>query len=138
MSDLGARGTRPGGSSVSGPQKRFRLSSAIAPAPGPLPESVAWGAVNTLISGLIGFGLPGWLLDRWLGTNWIVMVGLLVGMTVALTIVWFRYGTDRSASSPPAEAPVPQGAGSAGEPGTEPGLDRRAPRSDDLPTEDSK
>jgi len=120
------------------PQRRFRISTAIAPTPGPLPESVAWGAVNTMMSGLIAFGLPGWLLDRWLGTSWFVLVGLLAGMAVALTIVWFRYGTDRSASSPPAETPVPQAAGGAGESRTEPGPDRPAPRSDDLPTEDSK
>jgi hypothetical protein len=63
---------------------------------GPLPESVAWGAVQTMLSGLLGFGVPGYLLDRWLGTDWIVLPGLLLGMAVALTVVWFRYGTDRS------------------------------------------
>ena len=77
------------------PARRFTLSNPFV-AQGPLPESVAWGAVNTLISGLIGFGLPAWLLDRWLGTEWIVLVGLLVGMAAALTVIWFRYGTDRS------------------------------------------
>lgn len=68
---------------------------------GPLPESVAWGVVQTLMSGLLGFGVPAWLLDRWLGTDWIVLPGLLVGMAVALTVVWFRYGTDRSGSGGP-------------------------------------
>jgi hypothetical protein len=57
---------------------------------------------------------------------------------VAMTIVWFRYGTDRSASSSPAHAPVPHASEGVGEARTEPGLDRPAPRSDDLPTEDSK
>lgn len=77
------------------PARRFSLSNPFI-AQGPLPESVAWGAVNTLISGLIAFGLPAWLLDRWLGTEWIVLVGLVVGMATALTVIWFRYGTDRS------------------------------------------
>lgn len=63
---------------------------------GPLPESVAWGAASTLISGLIGFGVPGWLLDRWLGTGWLTLVGLLLGMAAGLTVIWFRYGTSRS------------------------------------------
>lgn len=67
---------------------------------GPLPESVAWGVVSTLMSGLLGFGVPAYLVDRWLGTDWIVLVGLLLGMAGALTIVWFRYGTDRSAAGP--------------------------------------
>ena len=83
------------------PSRRFALSNPFV-AQGPLPESVAWGAVNTLISGLIGFGLPAWLLDRWLGTEWIVLVGLLVGMAAALTVIWFRYGTDRSQTEKPA------------------------------------
>jgi len=90
------------------PARRFSLSSPFIPQ-GPLPESVAWGAVNTLISGLIGFGLPGWLLDRWLGTEWIVLVGLLVGMAVAMTVIWFRYGTDRSQTEQPAP-PATRGA----------------------------
>ncbi len=121
-----------------GQGRRFRLSSSLAPRPGPLPESVAWGAANTLISGLIGFGLPAWLLDRWLGTSWIVLVGLLTGMAVALTIVWFRYGTDRSASSFSADAAAPRTTGGADDATAEPGPDRPAPRSHDLPTEDSK
>lgn len=63
---------------------------------GPLPESVAWGAMSTLMSGLIGFGVPGWLLDRWLDTGWFTPLGLLLGMAAGLTVVWFRYGTSRS------------------------------------------
>jgi thiol:disulfide interchange protein len=85
------------------PARRFSLSNPFVPK-GPLPESVAWGAVNTLISGLIAFGLPGWLLDRKLGTDWIVLVGLLLGMAVALTVIWFRYGTDRSQTDPAASS----------------------------------
>jgi len=59
------------------------------------------------MSGLIGFGLPAHLLDRWLGTDWIVLPGLLVGMAVALTVVWFRYGTDRSAARAPGASAEP-------------------------------
>ena len=67
------------------------------PRPGPLPESVAWNVVSTLMSGLLGFGVPGFLLDRWLGTDvWFTLVGLVLGMAAALTVVWFRYGTGRS------------------------------------------
>lgn len=96
------------------PTRRFSLSNPFVPK-GPLPESVAWGAVNTLISGLIAFGLPGWMLDRWLGTDWIVLVGLLLGMAVALTVIWFRYGTDRSQTEQPARA-TPKGAAASTDP----------------------
>jgi hypothetical protein len=33
------------------------------------------------------------LLDRWLGTTWLVLVGLLVGVGLAFYLIWFRYGT---------------------------------------------
>ena len=62
----------------------------------PVPETAAWNIMAYLLAGLLGFGLPGWLLDEWLGTTWLVLVGLLLGTAVALTTIWFRYGTDRS------------------------------------------
>lgn len=61
-----------------------------------LAESQAWNITAYMMSGLLGFGLPAWLLDRWLGTGWITPVGLLAGMAAAFVIIWFRYGTDRS------------------------------------------
>jgi F0F1-type ATP synthase assembly protein I len=63
---------------------------------GPLAESRAWNIVSYLMAGLLGFGLPAWLLDQWLGTSWLTLVGLLVGMAVAMLVIWVRYGTDRS------------------------------------------
>lgn len=61
----------------------------------PLPESSAWNITATMMSGLLGFGLPAYLLARWSGWEWLTAVGLLAGMGLALTIVWFRYGTYR-------------------------------------------
>jgi hypothetical protein len=34
----------------------------------------------------------GWLLDRWLGTSFLLPTGLLVGITAALYLVYIRYG----------------------------------------------
>ncbi len=62
----------------------------------PIPETAAWNVLSYLLAGLIGFGLPAWLLDQWLGTNWIVLIGILLGTSVAMTTIWFRYGTDGS------------------------------------------
>ena len=58
-----------------------------------LAEASAWSITAYLLGGLITYGGIGWLLDRWLGTSFLVLVGLLVGMGLALYIVWFRYGT---------------------------------------------
>lgn len=60
---------------------------------GPVPESAAWNVLSYLLAGLLGFGLPAWLLDQWLGTTWIVGVGILVGTVVAMLTIWVRYGT---------------------------------------------
>lgn len=60
---------------------------------GPVPESAAWNVLSYLLAGLLGFGLPAWLLDQWLGTTWIVAVGILLGTAVAMLTIWVRYGT---------------------------------------------
>lgn len=61
-----------------------------------LPEAAAWNITALLMAGVLALGLPGWLLDRWLGTAWLLPVGLVAGMALALTTIWFRYGTDRT------------------------------------------
>lgn len=68
----------------------------------PLPDSAGYGTLNLLISSLLLGGVPGYLLDRWLGTSFIVAIGLVLGMALALTIAWFRYGTGRSPRTEPA------------------------------------
>ena len=46
-----------------------------------------------LITGPAVFGGLGVLLDRWLGTSFIVVLGLLGGMALSLYVIWLRYGT---------------------------------------------
>ena len=58
-----------------------------------LDESRMWNAVSYLISGPVLFGGIGWALDHWLGTSWLVAVGILGGMALSLYLIWFRYGT---------------------------------------------
>ena len=60
---------------------------------GPIGEAAAWTVLAHLISGPLLDGGLGWLLDRWLGTEPVfVAIGILGGMTLALYMVWFRYG----------------------------------------------
>lgn len=73
---------------------------ALARREDPLPESAAWNIVSYLLAGLVGFGLPAWLLDRWLGTNWIVAIGIVVGTAVAMLTIWVRYGTGADIDGP--------------------------------------
>lgn len=46
-----------------------------------------------LISGPATFAGMGWLLDRWLGTGFLVLIGMLGGMALSLYVIWLRYGT---------------------------------------------
>jgi ATP synthase protein I len=54
--------------------------------------SDGWTVLSYLISGLLLWGGVGWLLDRWLGTSFLLPTGLLVGITAALYLVYIRYG----------------------------------------------
>jgi F0F1-type ATP synthase assembly protein I len=37
------------------------------------------------------YGLIGWALDRWLGTSYLVMVGILAGAGLGLYLTWSRF-----------------------------------------------
>lgn len=55
-------------------------------------EQDAWGAFGLMISGVAVWGGVGWLLSEWLDNRIFLMIGLLVGMSAALYLVWFKYG----------------------------------------------
>lgn len=56
-------------------------------------QDAAWRAVAYLISGPLLYGGLGWAADHWLGTTWLVGVGIVGGMALSLYLIWFRYGT---------------------------------------------
>jgi F0F1-type ATP synthase assembly protein I len=66
--------------------------------PGPEREPPArgaemvWSIIGTLIAGVLAWGGIGWLLDRWLGTRFLVAVGVVVGMAGAFYLIIKRYG----------------------------------------------
>jgi hypothetical protein len=49
--------------------------------------------ISYLITGPALFGGLGHLADRWLGTGFLLPVGLVAGMAMSLYIIWLRYGT---------------------------------------------
>ena len=57
-----------------------------------LPESAMWNVPAYLLAGMAGYAFLGWLLDRWLGTSFLVAVGLLAGTGLAIYTIWVRYG----------------------------------------------
>jgi ATP synthase protein I len=65
---------KPGGSSPRGEDNAF------------------WTILGYMISGLLIWGGIGWGLDRWLGTGYFLLGGLLLGMGSALYLIWLRFG----------------------------------------------
>jgi len=59
---------------------------------GPTGPGDAWSIVAYLLSGMIVWGGVGLLLDRWLGTSLLTLLGLLVGTAAATYLVWVRGG----------------------------------------------
>ena len=72
-----------------------------------------------MLSGILVWGGAGWLLDRGLETRFFILVGVLLGLTVAIYLVVVKYG----AVEPPPGGRRPTG--------TTPGGQRRRPRPHD-------
>lgn len=70
-------------------------------------DAGAWDIVAYLLSGMLLWGGAGWLLDRWLGVEVFLPVGLLIGTGLALFIVYLRYG--RAPEPPDLQSGGPDG-----------------------------
>lgn len=60
------------------------------------PQGDPWLAFGYLVSGVLLYGFGGWLLDRWWGTSFMVVIGILLGAGLAIfqTFARFRAPTD--------------------------------------------
>lgn len=56
------------------------------------PYGDPWLAFSYLVSGATIYGLIGWGLDRWLGTNFLVVIGILLGVALAIYMTFSRFG----------------------------------------------
>ncbi|WP_019629361.1 AtpZ/AtpI family protein [Actinomadura atramentaria] len=54
--------------------------------------NAAWSIPSYVLSGMAVYGGIGWLLDHWLGTSALFPIGILVGLALALYLVYHRYG----------------------------------------------
>lgn len=60
------------------------------PRPGRGPDP--WSAFGYLVAGVGLYGGIGWLLDRWLGTTFLVAIGIFVGMGLSIYLIFKRFG----------------------------------------------
>jgi F0F1-type ATP synthase assembly protein I len=49
-------------------------------------------AFGYLVSGVLFYGLIGWALDWWLGTSFLVAIGVLLGAGLGIYMTIARYG----------------------------------------------
>jgi ATP synthase protein I len=50
-----------------------------------------WHAFGYLVAGVGFYGLLGWLADQWLGTAFLVAVGILLGAGLGVYATWSRF-----------------------------------------------
>lgn len=55
------------------------------------PAGDPWHAFGYLVAGVAFYGLLGWLADRWLGTSFLVAVGILLGAVLGVYATWSRF-----------------------------------------------
>lgn len=74
-----------------------RVRNAMAsppstPSSGEPPKGDPWQAFSYLVAGVLFYGLVGWALDRWLGTSYLVILGIFVGAGLGVYMTFGRFG----------------------------------------------
>jgi F0F1-type ATP synthase assembly protein I len=65
------------------------------PQPEPSRSGDVWHASSLLVAGVGLYGFVGWLLDRWLGTSFLLPVGILLGAVLGLYTTYKRFAPGR-------------------------------------------
>ncbi|WP_107772357.1 AtpZ/AtpI family protein [Nocardioides sediminis] len=55
------------------------------------PRGDPWNAVGYIVAGVVLYGLLGWALDEWLGTTFLVAIGILVGAGFGIYMTYARF-----------------------------------------------
>ena len=55
------------------------------------PTGDPWHAFGYLVSGVLFYGFLGWAADRWLGTSFLVAVGIVAGAGLGIYMTWARF-----------------------------------------------
>lgn len=56
------------------------------------PQGDPWHAFGYLVAGVLFYGLIGWAADRWLGTEFLVVIGILFGAGLGTYMTFARFG----------------------------------------------
>jgi F0F1-type ATP synthase assembly protein I len=69
------------------------------------PAGDPWHAFGYVVSGVGVYGVLGWLMDRWLGTTFLVAVGILVGAGFGIYMTFARFNKVSPDSTPSSTPP---------------------------------
>jgi len=70
------------------------------------PSGDPWHAFGYVVSGVAVYGVLGWLADRWLGTSFLVAIGILVGAGIGIYMTFARFNRGVPGTGPtPRESP---------------------------------
>lgn len=56
------------------------------------PTGDPWHAFGYLVSGVAVYGVLGWLADQWLGTSFLVAIGIVLGAGLGIYMTYARFG----------------------------------------------
>ena len=65
------------------------------------PRGDPWHAFGYIVSGVGLYGFLGWLADQWLGTAFLVALGIVTGATLGLYLTFSRF--NREGPPPPSD-----------------------------------
>lgn len=55
------------------------------------PSGDPWQAFGYVVAGVALYGFLGWLADRWLGTSFLVAIGLVLGAGLGVYMTYARF-----------------------------------------------
>ena len=72
---------------------RTAMARDLPPVPEPddSPKGDPWNAFGYVVAGVAVYGLAGWALDRWLGTSFLVAIGILIGAGFGIYMTYARF-----------------------------------------------
>ncbi|MFT4286630.1 hypothetical protein [Nocardioides sp.] len=60
------------------------------------PNGDPWRSFGYIVAGVLVYGAVGWGLDHWLGTRFLVAVGIIAGAALGIYLTWARYRPEPS------------------------------------------
>ena len=90
MSGKGQGAFAPPGGDRRTPERRARAQGV----------EIGWTVSGYLVSGMLAYGLIGWLIGRAVHIGFLFPVGMLVGLAVSIGFIIYRYGVQGAAAQP--------------------------------------